>query len=370
MLAPPPWIEAIWERQSPPRQILVAGCGTGNEAFALCERFPEAEIVAIDFCPRSIQIAKGLRRKNRRYRDIRFLVGDLSSSRLAKITGQDFDFISCHGVLSYIQRPAQVIRNLAGCLRDDGTLYLGVNGQRHFSVNWRPAISRFGLDLKAFENTSSLRQLLQVFDLLSGHTEGWIARRGPEYLAGDLFGPLNQSWSLARWTRICRCAELHLLSDYTAFRPLRRIFEGEGYKSLIPRSRADLALLFDVLQPREFHRLMFSRKPELRPPWDNTRKLHAWRPQVTPLYRLPHWPKKARHWTMLRNLSLKSPSTNTRLELRVPAWEIEILRGSNGKDSISDILRLVPVRIPRGRLRDQFYLLYQLGAINLLPPAS
>src|SRR5262245_64417690 len=57
-LPPFPWIKAIWQRQQPLRRILVAGCGTGSEACALCRRFPDAEIVAIDFSPRSIRAAK------------------------------------------------------------------------------------------------------------------------------------------------------------------------------------------------------------------------------------------------------------------------------------------------------------------------
>src|SRR5439155_7601879 len=70
MLAPLPWMETISGSQSPPQRILVAGCGTGNEAFALCQRLPEAEIVAVDFSPCSIRQANEVRRKSRRFRNI------------------------------------------------------------------------------------------------------------------------------------------------------------------------------------------------------------------------------------------------------------------------------------------------------------
>src|ERR1700746_4056500 len=46
-LPPLPWIKTIWQRRQPANRILIAGCGTGSEAFALRNRFPDAEIVAI-----------------------------------------------------------------------------------------------------------------------------------------------------------------------------------------------------------------------------------------------------------------------------------------------------------------------------------
>ena len=60
-LAPMEWINALWKpgrEQSAPERILVAGCGTGREAFQMSRRFPRARIVAVDFSPRSISIAR------------------------------------------------------------------------------------------------------------------------------------------------------------------------------------------------------------------------------------------------------------------------------------------------------------------------
>ncbi|SRR6266487_3005129 len=42
LLPPLPWIKAIWQRQQPIRRILVTGCGTGNEAFALRHQFQDS----------------------------------------------------------------------------------------------------------------------------------------------------------------------------------------------------------------------------------------------------------------------------------------------------------------------------------------
>jgi ubiquinone/menaquinone biosynthesis C-methylase UbiE len=58
------------------RTRLIAGCGTGNEAFAFRDRFPESEIIAFDFSPRSIALARSSQRRLPRKRRIRFMVAD------------------------------------------------------------------------------------------------------------------------------------------------------------------------------------------------------------------------------------------------------------------------------------------------------
>ena len=369
VLPPVPWIKAIWQRQQPVRRILIAGCGTGNEAFAVCQKFSNAEIVAIDFSARSIRVAKNLQRRNRKFGNIQFLVCDLANPRLPKIVPDNFDLISCHGVLSYIPQARNVLHNFARCLAPNGLLYLGLNGESHPSRSWRPALSGLGINVMEFHETPSLRPLLKLFEVLSGHRSGAIAERNAGYLAGDLFGPLIHDWPLTQWSKLFRAAGLHLLGSYSVFRPLRAAFQDDLYRSLMPRSRAQVVELFEMLKPSGFHRLILSRQRELRPPWKDLKKLRTWRSVATRLYHW-QWPRKAQQWTAVRKLKLKSSSINTLVELPLPEWQVEVLRRSNGKDSIADILGPIPVRISSSALRDQLYLLYQLAAINLLPPSS
>lgn len=70
-------------------------------------------------------------------------------------------------------------------------------------------------------------------------------------------------------------------------------------------------------------------------------------------------------WDHLRTLRLKSPSINTKVTLRVPQWEVEILRRSNGEFSLSKILHRVKPSVPPRALAKAMYLLYQLGVVNL-----
>ena len=369
VLPPVPWIEAIWQGEQPIRRILIAGCGTGNEAFAVCQKFSQAEITAIDFSARSISVAKNLQRKNRKFKAIRFLVCDLANRRLPKIVGDNFDLISCHGVLSYIPQAGKVLHNFARCLAPDGLLYLGLNGEEHFSRTWRQVLPGFGMDITEFQETRSLRPLLKLFQVLSSHRSSAIADRNAGYLAGDLFGPLIHDWPLNQWAKLCRAAGLHLLGSYSIFRPLRAAFQDELYRPLLPRSRAQVVEIFEILKPSGFHRLMLSRQPELRPPWKDVNKLRNWRPVLTQLYEWK-WPRKTQRWATIRKATLKSRPINTLVELPLPEWHVEFLRRSNGKNSINDILQSIPVRTARCALRDQLYLLYQLCAINLLPSAS
>jgi len=83
-LAPMEWIMALWrpeKKDSAPERILVAGCGTGSEAFMLARKFPQATIVAVDFSPRSISIAQSLRERAPAMRNITFHVGGSGESQ-------------------------------------------------------------------------------------------------------------------------------------------------------------------------------------------------------------------------------------------------------------------------------------------------
>src|SRR5205809_7764728 len=68
---PPKWIEAMWLRVRVPERILVAGCGTGMEAFAIARRLKHSDVVGVDFSPRSIAIARHLQQHQPGLRHLR-----------------------------------------------------------------------------------------------------------------------------------------------------------------------------------------------------------------------------------------------------------------------------------------------------------
>jgi len=165
-------------------------------------------------------------------------------------------------------------------------------------------------------------------------------------------------------------AGLHLRGDYAAHHALRPAINNGSCGLLMPRSRAEVAELVDVLAPLPFHRAVFTRHPEARPPWEDPDKLLAWRPVLTTAFRRQRWPKRRGAWDTLRTLKIKSPTTNTLIEMRLPEWEMEILRRSDGHPPLRTILAVVSPSPRPTTLRHALYLLYHLAVLNLHPPVA
>lgn len=366
-IAPMRWIEAMWSRQDPPGRILVAGCGTGNEVFALHRVYPKAEIVGIDFSRRSIVIARNLHRRFFGQAKLKFGWADVTSRNFKKSAGGEFDFITCHGVLSYIEKPARGIAALESCLARDGALYLGVNGSIHLSQFWRPGLSDFGIDPQTFEDRSDLRRILKLFDAMAGHDLGFVSDLGAEYLSSDLFGPVIHTWPLSRWTRLCAQHGLFLRGSYWSHRILRAVINHELYEQLLPRTRAQAHELADKIAPTGFHWLVLDRHRESAGLWTNETNLLRHAIVQTKLYKIK-WPAQRKIDRPYRKIVLKSESTNTQVEAKLPAILIELIRRANQATDLRDLLQSLRARIKPAELRKYLYLLYLLGAINFRRP--
>lgn len=355
------WIKAVAQPgPSWPQRILVAGCGTGLEAFALRRRFPDAEIVGIDFAQRSIREARRLQKRSAAWRDIRFLRADLTSDRLRAVTGGDFDFISCHGVLSYLPGTAGALRNLARALAREGVFYLGVNGSTHFSESWRKFLPAFGFEMKQWPGGKRLWQHLKLTAAVAGEAEN--LSHDVSYLASDLFGGLIRNLPLADWVRMCRRAGLHFRANDLARRMIWPAINNGSYELFLPRSRGEVAELMDVLRPLPFFRMICTRQPEALPPWQEPSAFLDWRPRRTEYFRRFKWP--ARNSSRLFRLSHRQ--ANVAIELRGAGWEFDLFRQSDGQHSLRQILASRPVT--PAALRSQLYLFYLLELLNFLPP--
>ncbi len=367
-LPPPEWIQAIADVAAPPR-ILVAGCGTGNEAFALRRRFPEAEIVALDFSTRALALARTLERSLlRRARPIAFQQADLSEPGWTRPWRETFDFISAHGVFSYIPAPARALRHLAACLTSEGAVYLGVNGAPHYSTRWRPALRALGFDPARFpDNARALRGVLGLCDALAGHAPDEIAGKPADYLAGDLFGPLITTQSLDEWSALAAGAGLEFHGSYPAHRKLRRAFADRRYRLLFPRGRAEAQRLAEQLAPSSFHQLLFRRTPPPVVPWKNRARLLRWRPERTGLYRLVR-PKAAAAGADRERLVFESEGSNTRVELQAARWVRRLLRAADGTKSLASCLADERPRPSAAEIAEELYPLELLAVLNFRPP--
>jgi SAM-dependent methyltransferase len=351
------WIRAMCAmRGSSPKRILVAGCGTGPEAFALQKRFCDAEVVGIDFSSRSILQAKALQKRVLRGSPIRLRVGDLTNQKFMSSLGDDFDFISCHGVLSYIPQPTRALQNISRCLSRDGALYLGVNSAAHFSAKGRPMLRALGFDVRTLPAERHLRRVLRLYDALAGETDVKTAKLPLNFLAGDLFGPLIHNLSLSRWIRLCHDAGLVFAGHYYAFKKVRYAINEGLLDILRPRSRAEVHMLIDHLDPCGFHQMAFSKRPSISPAWQQKLTLNL-PAAMTSLYRIA--PTRRR-----KLLRLKSLPINTLVEIDSAGWENQFLSLATGANTVGQIWRELPKRLAWEPLCKRLYLFYQLGLIN------
>jgi SAM-dependent methyltransferase len=258
-LVPPlSWINALGRPGGPPlRRILVAGCGTGPEAFALARQCPGAEIVGVDFSPRAIALARRAGARNRRAARVRFVTGDLTAADLRHRVGADFDCITCHGVLTYVPDPARALRALRGCLASDGVIYLGVNGSAHVSTRLRPWLGRLGFDATGLGGRERvLRRLLACWDQLQPAAAPSLAGQLAGYLASDVCGAHFNNWPLAHWRAAARRAGLEFAASVQLPHTLRRLVGAPGTGDLFDRNLGEMADLLDQADPASFHRLL------------------------------------------------------------------------------------------------------------------
>ena len=259
-LPPLKWMQAVGRPgRSAPQRVLVAGCGTGVEAFVMRRRLPTAEIVAVDFSPRSIVWAQRLERATDGVRPITFRVGDLTDRKIADVVGGDFDLITCHGVLSYLPKPSVVLENMASCLRAGGALYLGVNGEAHPATRLRPWLASFGLAVDELREERRLRELLGLWDALNDDGSGELATMSSSYLGGDVCGPHFNNWSLARWRAEANHSGWEVAGTDVLPMALHLAAERKNDRVLYPAGVGELAARLDQARPAGFHRIMLRR---------------------------------------------------------------------------------------------------------------
>ncbi len=259
-LPPVKWMNAVGRPgRAMPRRVLVAGCGTGVEAFILRRRLPRAEIVAVDFSPRSIAVAERFQRTVTDERAITFQVADLTDPNLGKQVGGEFDLITCHGVLSYIPEPKRVLENLARCVSPGGALYLGVNGEAHPATRLRPWLEGYGLAVDALRDERRLRELLGLWDALNDDGSGELATMSASYLGGDVCGPHFNNWSLARWRSEANGCGWEVAGTDILAMALQLAVERGNHRVLYPAGSGALAARLDQARPAGFHRIMLRR---------------------------------------------------------------------------------------------------------------
>jgi tetratricopeptide (TPR) repeat protein/SAM-dependent methyltransferase len=105
-----------------PIAILIAGCGTGQQAIETAQRFADADVLAIDLSEASLAYAL---RKTRELGlgNLKYATADILALDGAGLT---FDLIEASGVLHHIADPFAAWRRLLTLLRPSGAMNVGL----------------------------------------------------------------------------------------------------------------------------------------------------------------------------------------------------------------------------------------------------
>jgi tetratricopeptide (TPR) repeat protein/SAM-dependent methyltransferase len=102
--------------------ILIAGCGTGQQAIETAQKFPDARVLAVDLSLASLAYAQ---RKARALRLTNLEYGQADILRLGSI-GRTFDLIEATGVLHHLGDPLAGWRMLTKLMRPRGLMHVGL----------------------------------------------------------------------------------------------------------------------------------------------------------------------------------------------------------------------------------------------------
>ena len=133
--------------------ILVAGCGTGQQSISTAARFKSSKVLAVDLSLSSLAYAKR-KTEELNFSNIEYMQADILD--LNKLD-RTFDVIECTGVLHHMDDPLVGWKILTDCLKPGGLMKVGLYSElaRQHIVKMREEINQLGLgssdeDMKAF----------------------------------------------------------------------------------------------------------------------------------------------------------------------------------------------------------------------------
>ena len=113
-------------------ELLIAGCGTGQEAIETAERHPDAQVTAIDLSRASLAYA-ARKSRERGVANVAYAHADLLSLPTLR---RQWHVVSATGVLHHLADPLAGLRALVQCLAAGGVMHIGLYS----------AVARRGID--------------------------------------------------------------------------------------------------------------------------------------------------------------------------------------------------------------------------------
>jgi SAM-dependent methyltransferase len=177
------------------QSILVAGCGT-SQAARHALRWPEAQVIGIDFSATSVRCTEDLKRK---YNLNNLRVYPLPIERVDELE-MSFDQIICTGVLHHLADPDTGLSALRGVLAPDGAMQLMV-----YAPYGRIGIymlQEFCRRIGIHATDEGIRDLMAALKVLPpGHPLENLLREAPDFrheaeLADALLHPHDRAYSV------------------------------------------------------------------------------------------------------------------------------------------------------------------------------
>ncbi len=159
-------------------EILVAGCGTGQEPCLYASVLPDARITAIDLSRSSIAYGMRMAEELGYLNRITFLHGDLMKvSELNK----KFDYVVSSGVLHHLKEPEKGLSAILATLKEGGKMSLSLYSKHARDIILNPA-SDYIKEKNYSSSLDDIRQFRQdIFKCSPGDPKTFCSR------AGDFF---------------------------------------------------------------------------------------------------------------------------------------------------------------------------------------
>lgn len=373
-LAPLHWWTAVgFESQSlPPNpRILIAGCGTGNEAFTCARTIKGSEVIGVDFSPRSIEIAEKWKVPSD-LDNVHFMEGDLASEGLPEKLGGKFDLISCHGVATYIPNIEKVLENFQKCLREDGSIYLGVNGSGHLSTRYRHLLKAYGMNPDLMGEPARSRDIISMGDGLCGLPQGkGMSRHSDSYIASDIFGYEMNNRTLAEWIALAEGAGLQFLGNFSTVRSFANLNSAAQIKLAMEKSPAELHALADAMKPNSFLRIILGNKERRLPSFkaEDREDLLQWRPFAAMIKR-GNIPEQSKPFNRRIEITIDIPGIYQQLKMNLTTYLLEFIRRSDGETSIEEIMAEIDFKTDEDELVMLICRMYLMGLLQMCQPKS
>jgi SAM-dependent methyltransferase len=319
--------------------ILVAGCGTGAEAFVLAKLYPQARIVGLDFSAPSIEKAKTSAQENG-FVNITFAVADLMAADWWAAY-PEFDFVLCYGVADYVLDPALLLQHFAQCLSEKGLIYIACNSEYHPAMRIRAAFAQLDIEPDNFVDSDEQRALLQLVAQVMG-ADAKIADLGKAakaYLDIDIFPPIAHHNSIEKWVDDAQKAGLRFAGSANAASGLLSVSDSQ-IPMLYSLDKADLSRWFLKLTQPPAMQLLFCRQAKNEPNFANLDALWQWRPRLDAcLHGLPDLADNAN-----APLSITLRFENTAdFVIYSNAYDLAVLRRCDGSRTLAEIREEIAV---------------------------